>query len=205
MTSTPDFDEFVKLVIDALEASGVDYLIGGAVAAWAWGEPRATQDVDVVVHIPIEAISKLSQELEKRGMLVPQEIILDAILEDRADIPISLIHASSGFKADLYPLRTGDELRRSALERRQRVDFGPPLGEVYIHSPEDLIVYKLLYFSISQQTKHARDIAAILRSYGDELDLVYIETWTQRFGLTAIWGELQQPGVSGTPPESDHG
>ena len=35
------------------------------------------------------------------------------------------------------------------------------IGEVYIHSPEDLILYKLIYFGLSQQSKYSRDIAAI--------------------------------------------
>ena len=38
------YEDFIHLVIAALKAAGIDYLIGGAVAAWAWGEPRATQD-----------------------------------------------------------------------------------------------------------------------------------------------------------------
>jgi hypothetical protein len=42
---------------------------------------------------------------------------LDAILEDRADIPINAIH--TGLKADLYLVREGDELRRSAYQRRE--------------------------------------------------------------------------------------
>ena len=37
-----DIAGFLKLVIDALNAAGVEYLIGGAIAEWAWGEPRAT-------------------------------------------------------------------------------------------------------------------------------------------------------------------
>ncbi len=75
-----DIAEFLKLVIDALEAAGVEYLIGGAIAEWAWGEPRATQDLDLVVNIPIKAVNKLSKELEKRDMLIPAEIILDSII-----------------------------------------------------------------------------------------------------------------------------
>jgi len=175
-----------------LKAAGVEYLLGGAVAAWAWGEPRATQDVDMVVNIPVEAVSTLSKELEKRGMLVPPEVILDAILEERADIPISPIHMPSGFKADLYPVRTSDELRLSAFARRQLVDFGPPFGEVFIHSPEDLILYKLLYFGISQQPKHSRDIASILLARSDQLDEPYIAHWVDRLGLGVIWEELRR-------------
>lgn len=182
--------DFLKLVIEALEAAGVEYLIGGAIAEWAWGEPRATQDLDLVVSIPIEAINKLSKELEKRDMLIPAEIILDSILEDRADIPINAIHMYSGLKADLYPVREGDELRQSAFQRRKLVDYGPPIGQVYIHSPEDLILYKLIYFGLSQQPKHSRDIAAILRAKKNELDFRYIDKWVNRLGLGSVWKEM---------------
>jgi hypothetical protein len=191
MTTKPlDIAGFLRLVIDALNAAKVEYLIGGAIAEWAWGEPRATQDLDLVVKIPIKAINKLSKELEKRDMLIPAEIILGAILEDRADIPINAIHMHSGLKADLYPVREGDELRQSAFQRRQQVDYGPPIGKVYIHSPEDLILYKLMYFGLSQQSKHPRDIAAILKSKKKELDLAYIEGWAARLGLSSLWKEM---------------
>lgn len=187
-----DYAVFVRLVLDALEAAGVEYLIGGAVATWAWGEPRATMDLDLVVNIPLEAIELLSQELKKRDMLVPAEIILDAILEDRTDLPINAIHMYSGFKADLYPLRAQDELRQLALERRRLIDLGPPLGNVYLHSPEDLIIYKLWYYSLSQQTKHLRDITAIVLTLGEELDKAYIHSWADRKGLITLWDELLQ-------------
>ena len=185
-----DIAGFLKLVIEALNAAGVEYLIGCAIAEWAWGEPRATQDLDLVVKIPIKAINKLSKELAKRDMLIPAEIILDAILEDRADIPINAIHIHSGLKADLYPVREGDELRQSAFQRREQVDYGPPIGKVYIHSPEDLILYKLIYFGLSQQSKHSRDIAAILRSKKNELEMDYIEHWAARLGLSSLWKEM---------------
>jgi hypothetical protein len=191
MNSKPlDIAAFLHLMISALESAGVEYLIGGAIAEWAWGEPRATQDLDLVVKIPLESVTRLSNELQSRDMLVPPEIILDAVTENRADIPINAIHMHSGLKADLYPIRPGDELRQEAFRRRLEVDYGPPIGIVFVHSPEDLIIYKLLYFSVSQQTKHIRDITAILRAKKDHLDLVHIEKWANRMGLTTLWLEL---------------
>jgi hypothetical protein len=191
MTKKPlDIAGFLKLVIEALEAAKVEYLIGGAVAEWAWGEPRATQDLDLVVRIPINSINKLSKELEKRDMLLPADIILDSILENRADFPINAIHMYSGLKADLYPVREGDELRESAFQRRELVDYGPPIGKVYIHSPEDLILYKLMYFGLNQQSKHSRDIVAILKAKKNELEVDYIDQWVARLGLSSLWKEM---------------
>lgn len=184
------FAAFVRLVIEAIEASDLEYLLGGAVAAWAWGEPRATQDLDVVLSIPVESVGKLSRELEVRDMLVPPDVILDAILDERADLPISAIHVYSGYKADLYPLRTHDDLRQSAMQRRLHVNLGPELGEVYLHTPEDLILYKLWYYNLSQQTKHLRDITSIVLTVGDELDSGYIEYWADRKGTITLWREI---------------
>jgi len=97
-------------------------------------------------------------------MLVPADIILDTLTENRADIPLNAIHMYSGLKADIYLMRDGDLLRQSAFQRRVLVDYGPPIGKVYVHSPEDLILYKLMYLGLSGQPKHARNIAAILRA-----------------------------------------
>lgn len=184
------YEDFIHLVLEALEAAGIEYMIGGAVAAWAWGEPRSTLDLDLVVNIPLESIGQLSNELMKRDMLVPEEIILANILEDSIDLPINAIHMHSGYKADLYPVRDGDKLRAAAFGRRQKVDLGNSIGEVYLHSPEDLIIYKLWYFSISQQTKHIRDITSIVKTLEDELDFSYVDRWAKEKGVFNIWREL---------------
>lgn len=192
MTDQPlDITAFLKLILDALKASKVEYLIGGAIAEWAWGEPRATQDLDIVINLPVKAIGRFSKELEKRNMLVPADIILDTMMEDRADIPLNAIHMYSGLKADLYLMRDGDELRQGAFQRRLLVDYGPPIGEVYVHSPEDLILYKLMYLGLSGQPKHARDIAAILKAKKGQLDYGYIESWVVRLGLISVWQEIR--------------
>jgi hypothetical protein len=197
MNSKPlDIAGFLKLMIEALDSAGIEYLIGGAIAAWAWGEPRATQDLDLVIALPLEGVTRLSNELKARDMLVTSEVILEALAQDRGDIPINAIHMHSGLKADLYPIRPGDELRREAFQRKMKVDFGPPIGNVFIHSAEDLIIYKLLYFSISQQSKHIRDITAILRAKKNQIDGEHIEKWANRLGLTTIWHELLE-GLEG--------
>ena len=191
MTEEPlTISDFLKLILDALEESKVEYLIGGAIAEWAWGEPRATQDVDIVINLPIKSIGKFSKALEKRNMLVPADIILDAMMEDRADVPLSAIHMYSGIKADLYLMKEGDVLRESAFQRRALVDFGPPIGKVYVHSPEDLILYKLIYLGLSRQSKHIRDISAILRAKKNKLDFEYIKKWVIKLDLENIWSEI---------------
>ncbi len=191
-----DYPEFVSFVVDALLTAGIEYMIGGALALWAWGEPRSTLDLDLMINLPVEAIPKLSDELKKRDMLLPPDILLDAIIAGRSNIPVNAIHSHSGFKADLYLLFPGDDLGQKAFSRRKRVDLGPRFGDLYVHSPEDLILYKLWYYRISHQTKHPHDIYAILLAQEGQIDLEYIQEWVNRLGLGSVWEELlkNRPG-----------
>jgi len=193
-----DYPKFVSLVIEGLQAAGVEYMVGGALALWAWGEPRSTMDLDLMISLPLEAITGLSEELKKRDMLLPPDIILDAVIAERSNIPLNAIHLYSGFKADLYLLFPNDNLGQMAFRRRKQVDFGPLYGTIYVHSPEDLILYKLWYYRISRQTKHPRDIFAMLIAQEGHIDLDYIQEWVTRLGLSSVWEELlrNRPGRS---------
>jgi hypothetical protein len=185
------FEEFLKMILSVLEKAGIDYMIGGAVAVWPWGEPRSTQDVDVIIHLGIEQINALSKELENVDIFLPPDIILENLYETRIDLPVNAIHGASGYKAEMFLLREEDELRKSAFRRRVKVDFGPEVGEVFVHSPEDLILYKMLYYSLSQQSKHIRDIGSILKTIGETLDYAYIQKWASEKQLSTIWQEIQ--------------
>ena len=185
-----DYPKFVSVVIEGLQAAGVEYMVGGALALWAWGEPRSTMDLDLMISVPLEAITGLSEELKKRDMLLPADIILDAFIAERSNIPLNAIHLNSGFKADLYLLFPNDNLGQMAFRRRMQVDFGPHYGALYVHTPEDLILFKLWYYRISRQTKHPRDIYAILIAQEDHIDLDYIQEWVTRLGLSSVWEEL---------------
>ena len=187
-----EFSNFMRDVLDALEESNVKYLVGGAVAVWGWGEVRTTQDFDVVVDLPVEQIAQLSEALKARGMLVPTEIMLD-LYTSPADQPINAVHLPTGYKLEIFLLRPDDDLRANALNRRLLVDFGPDIGEAYVHSPEDLILDKLQYYSLSSQPKHIRDIGSIIATVGDDsLEQDYLVRWIDRLELTDIWIETRK-------------
>lgn len=182
-----DILAFARRVIDALETAQIDYALGGALAVAAWAEARSTQDVDLVINLPTEHIQRFSDELARRQILIPPDLMLDLLLETRGDVPLVGYHLHWSHKVELFPLRPGDELRASALARRRLVDLGPPMGQVTVHAPEDLILYKLRFFSLSQQQKHTRDIVAILYAQKGRLDEAYLTGWVHRLGLEAVW------------------
>lgn len=190
-----EFGNFVREVLDALEETSVTYLVGGAVAVWRWGEASTTRDFDVIVDLPMEQMAGFSKALEARGMLVPVELMLDLYISP-ADLPINAIHVPTGYKLKVFLLRPEDVLRASALQRRLLVDFGPGIGEAYVHSPEDLILYKLRYYGLSGQTRHIRDVGSIVATVGDDsLEQDYLWQWIGRLELTEIWMEIRKQMV----------
>ncbi len=186
-----EFGSFMREVLDALEEVKVKYLVGGAVAVWGWGEARTTRDFNVVVDLPVEQMACLSETMRARQMHVPVQMILD-LYHSPADLPINAIPQPTGYKLEIFLLRPDDPLRASALQRRLLIDFGPNIGEAYVHSPEDLILYKLQYYSLSSQPKHIRDIGSIIAMVGDDsLQQDYLAHWIDRLELTDIWQEIQ--------------
>ena len=72
------------------------------------------------------------------------------------------------------------------------MDLGQPLGHVYVHSPEDLILNKVAYYRLSEQPKHVRDIGSILLVSGDQIDWEYFHIWLEQLGLAPVWDEVQR-------------
>ena len=80
------------------------------------------------------------------------------------------------------------------LERRQRLPLVPG-REAYFARPEDIILYKLMYYAEGGSDLHLRDIAGILRVSGPELDLPYVGEWAARLGLGASWDAVAKRGL----------
>jgi hypothetical protein len=183
-----NFHEFVRVIVDILSANDIEYAVGGGLAVWAWGEARLTQDVDVVVHLKDSQIEPLSRAFMQQKMAVPPDIMRDLIYDPQGDLAINAIDGFSGFKAELFPVRDRDAFRPLALKRKKWADIGPDYGEMFVLSPEDLILYKVQYYSISRQTKHIRDIGSILDR--TEVDHAYILDWLNRWNLVPEWKKI---------------
>ncbi|MBI4584842.1 MAG: hypothetical protein HY717_12575 [Planctomycetes bacterium] len=54
--------EFFEKVLAALKALEIPYMITGSVGAIIYGEPRLTNDMDVVVELPADRIDDLSKQ-----------------------------------------------------------------------------------------------------------------------------------------------
>jgi len=172
-------------VIDTLEAMGIDYVIWGGVAAALYGEPRFTQDMDVVVRLDYRHVARLARMLEEDGYYVSVEAMREAM--DR-DPYFNVIHLETGIKIDFHVAQR-DPILDWAFEHRQVELFDESRRAVYM-PPESMILTKLRAYKDSGSERHWRDIEGILRVSGAELDIAYIDREAARIGVFGTWREL---------------
>lgn len=179
--------ELSLLFIRPLNRLGVRYLVSGSVAAILYGEPRLTHDVDFVVFLRVTEIQKLRDAFPEPEFHVPPTEVIASELARPSKGHFNLIHADTGFKADIYPAGR-DELHGWAFRHARQMEYrGEP---VVVAPPEYVIVRKLEYFREGGSEKHLRDIRAMLAVSGDEIDRAELDGWISRRKLTAEWSRV---------------
>jgi hypothetical protein len=164
--------------LDAVESGGFDYLLYGGMAAALWGEPRYTQDVDLVLFVPERHAYKYLRVAAKHGFTVDEDLALQQMqVSGWARLPFG------GPKSPWHmDLTLGDSpFDKSALSRRKTVVLFE--REVRVASPEDLLIYKL----VSDREQDRVDVQAVVKRQR-HLDLAYLRKW-------AAWWEEQ--GIEG--------
>jgi hypothetical protein len=175
-------DELLRFAVGVLEDLGLPYLVTGAVATVFYGEPRFTNDVDIVVDLPLERVGELCRAFPADQFYVDEDSARAAV---RRRAQFNVIHPASGLKLDIVvPAR--DEFDRSRFARAVRVHPAPDY-EASFASMEDVILKKMEFYRGGGSDKHLRDIAGVLRISGERLDMAYIDSWAPRLGVAEIW------------------
>lgn len=181
MASGDGAEGAIKAVLRALEASDVAYMITGSFASTLHGAPRATQDIDVVIAPSSESLPTLLDQFPVASYYVSREIALEAF--EREGL-FNVIDLNTGWKID-FILRKSRPFSIEEFERRYRVEL---LGStLYVATAEDVMLAKLEWTKLGESDRQIEDVAGILRSKRDELDLGYIESWVSRLGLSDEW------------------
>jgi hypothetical protein len=180
-----ELDE-LSLFVARFEASGVPYMVTGATAAILYGQPRVTNDLDVVVSLDDAGRRDLLRVFPESEFYVPPESV---ILAEQARVQrghFNIIHLESGYKADIY-LAGADTLHTWAMERRRRLSWTSGLS-LSVAPPEYVVLRKLEYYREGRSSKHISDIRAIVAVTG--IDETLLIPWLARLGLETTWREL---------------
>ena len=174
--------ELLERVIEVLESQHLPYMLVGSFASAAYGEPRLTHDIDIVVEMGLDSVDGLCSAFPAPEFYVSLPAAREAVARRGQ---FNVIHPASGNKID-FMIARNDAWGQSQMARRSRKPILPD-RQAFVAAPEDVILGKLWYYQEGGSEKHLRDIAGMLRVSGDEIDKEYITRWTQQLGLTNHW------------------
>ena len=175
-------NELLRYTIDTFETLGISYLIGGSLASSAYGEPRMTNDIDILIDLKPEHLPGLLEKFDPNEFYVDAETVHQALFSDGQ---FNIIHPSSGYKIDLFVCGQ-DPFTSSEMARRRRLE-APDGAHAFFASPEDVILKKMEYFKMGESERQFRDIVGVIRVQGGQLDRDYIGRWALELGLTKVW------------------
>ena len=179
--------ELLTHLVRALERLGVPYLVTGSTATIAYGEPRFTNDIDVVVDLRLDQVQDLCAAFPTPDFYVSQSAAETAV---RQHHQFNIIHPKSGLKIDVI-VASDSPFDRSRLQRGRYLSAGSDL-QVCFGSPEDVILKKLEYYREGGSDKHLRDIAGVLKVQGQRVDRQYIAEWAEKLGVLDLWEAVTQ-------------
>lgn len=163
-------------------------MIAGGVASIVYGEPRLTQDLDVVVALAAADAARFASQFgEPDFYCAPIETIAGEARRD-AFGHFNVIHIESGARADVYLAGT-DALARRGLAGRRMVQL--PGRAVPVAPPEYVILAKLRFRQQGASDRHLRDVRAMLRVLGSTVDQTALERDAAELGLAAQWREME--------------
>jgi len=176
-------ERFFAAVLSALDACRIPYMVAGSVAAMLYGEPRMTNDMDVVVELESHQVDRLLTHFGADDFYAPSADFIRAVIVNGGSF--NIIHVPSASKVDLIVRRQTD-FGVHEFSRRQPMPFAEQFDAV-VATPEDVIVSKLASYTEGQSDKHLADIAGILRVSAGRIDEAYVESWVTRLGLQEGW------------------
>lgn len=182
-----DVPELLLHTTSVLESLGIEYRIVGSIASIAYGEPRFTNYVDIIVRLRLEHVKGLLKVFSPPEFYCSEQAMVHAI---HRKFQFNVIHPASGLKVDFIVV-SDSEFDQSRFRRgkRQLID---QVNEAWFASSEDVILKKLVYFHEGGSEKHLRDVAGILKVQAGKTETEYLEHWVAALGVEEEWQLVQE-------------
>lgn len=174
--------ELLRYFARAVESLGIPYRVTGSMATIAYGEPRFTNDIDIIVQMRKDQVDGFCDAFPGPEFLCSRAAVAQAIDQH---FQFNILHPESGLKIDVI-VAASTPFDMSRFSRGRRVATVEN-DSAWFATPEDVIIKKLLYFQEGGSDKHLRDIVGVLKVQGASLDRAYIAEWTHRLGLDLEW------------------
>ena len=154
-----------SLFTERLSKHKIEYAITGSVASIAYGEPRLTHDIDLVIILKESKVDELISAFPQDLFYCPPKEIIIKEIKRTSRGHINLIHHETGFKADLYFIGA-DDIQLWAIRNKKKIDLSG--SELFIAPPEYVILKKMEYYKEGKFQKHLTETSEIFTlSHGE--------------------------------------
>lgn len=191
MSTDPLFDMLNRLC-PLLDAVGATYAVTGSVASSLHGQPSASVDVDICLRLSPAQARQLVAAFPKDFYVNPDGLIESARIGGISNV----IDGPTAMKADLSFVPK-EPYFDEVLARRTLIGNVPGLPPLWVVSPEDIILMKLLWRRDTESQKQWDNALSVVKVQGHRLDRAYMKEWAERLDLSddlrRLLAEGEQP------------
>lgn len=176
--------EILKYVCQSLENANIPYMLTGSFAANFYTVPRMTRDIDFVLEIFKFDVPRLYKVFQS-NFYIDRDSIIQAIEHQGI---FNIIHNDSIIKID-FIIRKDSPYRNTEFERRRKIKVDN--AEIWIVSPEDLIISKLFWAKDSLSQMQIKDVQNLMGTLNN-LDMGYIKKWIKVLDLDRVYEKVKK-------------
>lgn len=190
---TQPFSHTLIVLRELLEHCRIEYMVVGSVANSAYGDPRATNDIDVVIEATHEQLRCMDEVLRTKDFYFDANESQSAL---RQRSMFNIIDMGNGCKVDFIFRKRGafDDM---AFSRKRRTTVQGV--EMIVSAPEDVVIAKLSWAKLGESQRQINDVGSVLAVKRVPLDTAYIEHWVAELELEPQWIAAQQAAASRSP------
>lgn len=167
-----------------LDQIGVPYVTAGSFASSVHGEPRSTDDVDLVADLRAAHADPLVRALHADWYL-SEPAVQDAIARGAS---FNAIHLATSVKVDVFVVGN-DAFDGHRVANGKDVRVGPEPGAVLrVDTAEYTVLRKLEWYRRGGEAsdRQWRDVLGIVRAQGPRLDRTELARWAGPLGVADL-------------------
>jgi len=185
MTPNNSVDAVFTDLFHALEQLGRPYIIGGSVATSLYGQPRQTNDIDLVLDLPSDCAQDAFRcfGASFHASLTDIESAITGGYEYPA---FQLLHGEQYTKVDVFIKQPGP-FADSAFQRR--VMLGSIANvDAWFYSREDIALQKILWYRLGNKMSDRQwnDLVQVIEVQAEKFDRVYFLEWADRLDIREL-------------------
>jgi hypothetical protein len=177
-----EYQPVFRYALRALDQLGIAYAVGGSVASSLYGANRMTRDADITVEPFPGREAVFVAAFPAPEYYVSADAVSEAV---RARSTFNVLHPATGYKIDFF-VRKNEPFEQAAFARRGPYPMpDAPDEPVQVHSPEDIVLFKLRWFRLGGETSDRQwgDVLGVMKTQREQLDAAYLDKWATEIGV----------------------